>query len=647
MEKVKVNSSQFNYKYGNQIHFPYSIATLVTWSNSIPEFEDKFSFQKCFVFRDKLEQYLSECLDSDILLCSCYTWNWEITKKLARKVKEINPNCLVVFGGPQIPKWYKDYNKESFFVKHEYVDIIAHGEGEQVIENILRAYLKDQDYEGINGIETKKYVGEPQPRFKDIEQLPSPYLTNTVWDLSEEVDGVKFIAAWESNRGCPFSCTFCDWGSATAQKVRKRDVTRLEEEIEWFAKNKIPYVDVCDANWGIFKERDLGLSKKFAEVKKKYGYPEKIRPAWAKVSSDKLIPVAKVLLEADMLRAVTLAVQSLDETTLTTIKRKNIKFKIWGDLVNTFRSEGIENYTELILGLPGENLDGFKNNLEQMMRLFPRPVIYVYNCGVFPNAPMNEPMYRKVHDIKTIRSPIYLMHSTRFETKIPEFEDIVISTATMSSEELHESFLYAWLTQSFHSFGILEYVSRFYHEQSGMDYIDFYSSLAEYCNKHDDSIFSKEYKYVKEYIKNGYSGGGWEHHDSKLGDICWPIEEATFLRCVWNSNRLEEDIFKFVKWLDNEKKINTDVSIIKDLSAFQTYILTTKDNQEPTKVKGLQFDWKEYFVSETTVLKKRKVFYKYPNKVVEKNSEDWCYKTAWYGRGPKKYKTDPIDLKKS
>lgn len=646
MKKIKVSSSQFNYKYGDQIHFPYSIASLVTWVNSIPDLKNKFKFGKCFIFRNRLEDYVAKAADSNILLCSCYGWNWEITQKLAREIKKINPDCLVIFGGPQIPKWYKEYNNESFFEKHDFVDIIVHGEGEQVIENIFKAYLKDQNYEEIKGIETKAYIGEPQPRFTNIEQLPSPYLTNTVWDLVEKEDGVKYIAAWESNRGCPFSCTFCDWGSATAQKVRKRDADRLEAEIEWFGENKIPYIDVCDANWGIFKDRDLELSKKFAEVKRQHGYPEKIRPAWAKVSSDKLIPVAKVLLEEGMLRAVTLAVQSLNETTLSTIKRKNIKFKKWGDLVNKFRSEGIENYTELILGLPGETLENFKNNLEQMMELYPRPVMYIYNCGVFPNAPMNEPSYRQKHDIKTIESPIFLMHSTKQETNITEYEEIVVSTSTITFEELHEAFLYSWIAQAFHSFGLLEYVSKYFHEECGMKYIDFYSKLVDFCEESKDNIFSKEYKFVKEYIQNGYAGHGWEHHDSNLGKICWPPEEATFLRCAQNSSILEKNIFEFVCWINTNNNLNVSAEIIKDLAKFQTYILTSRDKQELLKIESFQYDWKEYFSSSDNSLAQTEVKYEYANKVVEKDNEKWCYMTAWWGRGPKKYKIDPIDLKK-
>ena len=74
------------------------------------------------MFRDNLEENIQECRDSDILLCACYVWNWEITIQLAREVKKINPNCLVIFGGPQIPGF-----SEGFFEKYPFLDIMAKG----------------------------------------------------------------------------------------------------------------------------------------------------------------------------------------------------------------------------------------------------------------------------------------------------------------------------------------------------------------------------------------------------------------------------------------------------------------------------------------------------------------------------------------
>src|SRR5882672_9060322 len=102
MRKIKVFSAQFNYQYGVVIHFPYCIASLLAYIRAFPDLAANFEFQKTFVFRNKLEEYVERCKDVDILLCSCYTWNWEITTQLARRVKEANPNCLVIFGGPQV-----------------------------------------------------------------------------------------------------------------------------------------------------------------------------------------------------------------------------------------------------------------------------------------------------------------------------------------------------------------------------------------------------------------------------------------------------------------------------------------------------------------------------------------------------------------
>ena len=76
---IRVSSSQYNYKYGNQIHSPYSIAMLYSYIKSKNELAPQFSFEKTFVFRDNLENDIIKCKDTDILLCSCYIWNWKIT----------------------------------------------------------------------------------------------------------------------------------------------------------------------------------------------------------------------------------------------------------------------------------------------------------------------------------------------------------------------------------------------------------------------------------------------------------------------------------------------------------------------------------------------------------------------------------------
>lgn len=658
MKKIKIYSSQFNYQYGTSIHFPYSIASLFAYVDSFTELKQKLQYEKTFIFRNKLEEYIERIEDPDILICSCYVWNWEITNELARRVKEKYPDCMIIFGGPNVPLRYEgkvptgwtENSSNNFFEDYPYVDLIIHQEGEYTVKQVFQEFTEGKDYSKINGLETKDFRTPPQMRIMDLGEVPSAYLTNMVWDLVEPVDGVDYIAAWETNRGCPFQCTFCDWGSATKTKVRKWEMDRLFKEIEWFADNKIPYIDVCDANFGIFVERDMELAKKLKSEKMEKGFPGKIRPAWAKIASDKIVPVAKELLDADLLRAVTLAVQSLDPNTLNIIKRKNIKFDKFSELVQKFRNEKIENYTEIIMGLPGETIETYKDGLEQLMELFPRPVVYVYNCGVFTNAPMNDPHYIEKYDIKSIRSPIYLWHSSIHNRgEYQEFEDIVVGTNTFDLDGLKEMYLYGWVTQAFHSMGILEYIAKFYKQVYDVKYMNFYDVFVDYIKSNEDSLFGTEYITLVDYMNKGYGGGGWDHHDPDLASILWPIEEATWLRCLTDSEKLNSAIQPFIVYLEKQLGLGTNSDQLNDLIDFQVFILMSMDRKEKIKSHESKYDWQDFLVSDEKDIEKLKILdgnYFYENKIQEEDKEKWCFQAAWIGRSQGNYKCHPEFLYK-
>ncbi len=613
---------------------------LVTYLKSKEIFKQNFKFEKTFVFRSKLEEDVKNCKNADILLCSCYGWNWKITTTLAKLVKKSNPNCLVIFGGPQVPNY-----SDGFFEKYPYVDIIVHGEGEYIIENIFDAFLKDRDFSKIKGIQTKKFRNPPQPRINDLDALPSPYLTNVIWELVDKDEKIEWCASWETNRGCPYACTFCDWGSATNTKMRKFSEDRLMKEVEWLADNKIPYVDCCDSNFGIYQDRDMRIAKKIKEESIKKKYPETFRPAWAKFSSEKIIPIAKELQSAGLLRAVTLSLQSLDDNTLDIIKRQNIKFKEFSELTETFRKNGIPTYTELIMGLPGETLESFKNGLEEIVTHSKTGSINIYNCAVFPNAPMNEPVYRDYYKIKTIRSPIFLQHSAVYNRGIPEYEDIVISTLTFNLNDLKEMYLYAWMIQTFHSLGILEYISKFYYYRYNLPYIKFYEIFLDFC-KSEKSFLTEEYEKVVTHIDNGYAGKGWNHYDCKLGELYWPIEEATWLRLASDKKKLIEGINAFLIFLEKAHSFKTTTVMLTDLIRFQVYLLSLKDDLRIVKTEKFNFNWKEHFINNVG-LKPTSIQYIHKNLMNEKDPIKWAWEVMWFGRFTQRYKCHPEGLQES
>ena len=628
---LKVNSCEFNYQYGDQIHFPYRISSLVAYIKSRENLGNNFKFEKAFVLRENVDEYIKECVDTDILLCSCYVWNWEITNFLAKEVKKLNPNCLIIFGGAQVPDFSKD-----FFKQHPYADIIVHGEGEIVLEELLTEFLNNKDYSKIKGLETKDFRNPPQERINNLDDLPSAYLTNTVWELVDKIDGIRWIAGWETNRGCPYACTFCDWGSATFTKVRKWEESKIFKEIEWFAENQIPYIDCCDANFGIFQERDFRIAKKLKDVALKTHYPERVRPAWAKNSSEKIIPIAKQLQEGGILGAVTLAVQSLDTNTLNIIKRANIKFDAFSELTETFRNNNIPTYTELIMGLPGETLDTFKDGLENIAQT-KIDTVFIYNCTILPNAPMNVPEYREKYKIQSVLSPIMLVHSSIHNRgNHQEYEEIVTATNTCSLDELKETYLYSWCYLTLQSLGILEHVTNFYNNSFNLGYIKFFEIFLEFCSA-KKSVFSEEFDRIIEFRNNGYAGKGWDEYDPKIGEIIWPIEEASWLRISFNEQKLLTSIGLLLEFLENKLNLRNSKKLLDDLAKFQVFMLTTRDNKNKIKTQNFDFDWKNYFMNNCKLTEKN-VVYSYDNLVIESNPAKWSYKTIWYGRRSKDYK---------
>ena len=68
---------------------------------------------------------------------------------------------------------------------------------------------------------------------------------------------VRWNVTLETNRGCPYACTFCDWGSLTYNKVKKFCLNRVYDELEWVGKNGCDFISLADANFGMFPERDM------------------------------------------------------------------------------------------------------------------------------------------------------------------------------------------------------------------------------------------------------------------------------------------------------------------------------------------------------------------------------------------------------
>jgi hypothetical protein len=232
-----------------------------------------------------------------------------------------------------------------------------------------------------------------RPRIEALDELPSPYLSGTF----DPIASGMVAGTIETNRGCPYGCTFCDWGSATLQKIRKFDFDRVKAEVDWLAEHQIPILWIADANFGIL-DRDVELAEHIARVHEKTGFPREVVVNYAKNATLRVAEIVRTLTRAGLTTQGIISIQTRDAPTLLAVRRSNIKTKRYEELSTVFREEGLPLTIELMLGLPGSTVASLKADLQHYFD--EDTPVRVYDTVVLPNSPMAEPEYMREHAIE-------------------------------------------------------------------------------------------------------------------------------------------------------------------------------------------------------------------------------------------------------
>lgn len=345
------------------------------------------------------------------------------------------------------------------------------------------------------------------------------------------------------------NCTFCEWGAASLSKVRKLSTERILTEYEWFGKNNIEMLYNCDANYGLLP-RDYELTEKLVATKVKFGAPVQFRAAFAKNSNDKIFNIATLLHEAGMLKSVTLAMQSMNETVLEAINRKNIKFDNFAALVDKYAEKGMPTYTELILGLPEETLETFIHGLDILLEAEQHNGIAIYNCMILPDTEMGTKEYIKKYNIQTVVMQAMLLHATPEPNTIIDVQEVVVGTSTMNHEEWKYAFIYSWMIQCFHVLGLTQDTAISLFKNKNVKYKEFYTKLMTWMESNPNTVAGKELIFIKNLLDKALSGSSWDCVDNRFGEVSWPPEEFAFLKIICNSNQFYNELTDFYKEMD-------------------------------------------------------------------------------------------------
>ncbi len=642
-KKIKIGATQINNGFSGQYYLPYSIGLLYAFVKKNSVRAEKYEFNSIIYKRKLLNECYEHLKDRDIILFSTYVWNEQISLSIAKKLKEHDPKKFIIFGGPSVPD--NKYNKaEDYLRKNSFIDVLVHQEGERTILQLLDQFPKNdlKNTPNISYLKSSSYHNVPNlPRLRDFEKVPSPYLTGIFDDLIKENPNEKWLASWETNRGCPFSCTYCDWGSATNSKVSRMHLDRVFEELDWFSNNKVEFIFCCDANFGMLP-RDYDIALRAAENKKKFGYPHVLSVQNTKNARERAYKVQKLLADSGLSKGVTLAMQSVDSHTLKTIKRDNISIEDYQELQKRFTKDGIPTYTEFILALPGDTYATFADGVSQVIQSGQHNRIQYNNLSILPNAEMSYPDNMKNDEIVTVEGPIVNIHGSLDETPedgIVEKQQLVISTRSLSFDDWKKTRVYASISELLYFNKITQIPLLVLNKLQNITFRDLFEHFMNSPEKY--SILNNTVKNFYNHADQISKGKSEFLYKEGLLDIYWPPGEYEYINLVKNNN-LENFYTEFKKYFLEFCKSEESEIIFNNALELNRKMMRLPDQQS----NEFFLDKYNIFQSYQSIIKMEEHNFKISDEVnlkIIKNDmnfesfEDWLREVIWYGHRSGKY----------
>ena len=535
----------------------------------------------------------------DILGLSCYDWNWSLQLQIAKQVKEDNPDVLVVAGGP-----HPDWKNKDFFKKYPEIDIVVYNDGERPFAEIIKAVQNGTNFDKIDNLIMPHLRTPPSELFKEFDA--SPWLENKQWVIDfkkKHIDNGKnkqFTLLWETDRGCPFKCAFCDWGSATNSKVRRFSDERIRQEIDFFTEEL--GVDVLyhvGANLGIFP-RDLEFVKYICQKKKETGFPKTFQYSTSKNTPERTVSIAKELYESKLLRKHVVSLQHTHQKVLDCIDRYNIPVKRQIPMVQELNKARMPCISQMIMGMPGDTPDLWMKALTDTIEWGIHFECRIYDFQLLPNAPAAQKDYMEKWQIETRTKHFINGYHKMLEqdhASPPSNSEFIVATSTYTLEDWLQMKVFGKMFMALHGGSVTKWTSMFCRNTLGVTYYDFYKDLYNDFFKntkypYTKSIYDKGYAHFKNFIDDENSTDELQIENLKNSRY-YQLEEYILWNCLYDENFEHNKIFwKELQSYMDEKYKNEE---IKDLIKFNmNMILDHSYNPEIGKEIKCNRDWIAY-----------------------------------------------------
>lgn len=387
----------------------------------------------------------------DMLAISMYLWNENYIKNQLKRIKnKISSKCKIIVGGPSV-----DVNiNDQYFTQHDYADFAIYGPGEVAFTDLLTHLVLGKRIIPFN-VSNIAWVDKQKNKlivadYKNVPQSKvSPFLYNEefftlIVKHEQQQNGVYVVLPWELTRGCPYSCTFCDWNSGLSNKVTRRKGT-YKDEIDLFHKLEIKKIYFSDANFGQYEE-DIEIVEYlvYKNLHENAGF--KTDGNLSKLKKDNNLKIYHMFAQGNLVHkgwGFTFSVQDTNETVLQNIERPDVGWDVHKKMILEL-SEHHPQYlskVQFIIGLPGQTPQTIIESLSQIIDL-PNVVLSPFISELLPASPAGrDPEYQQKFNFQYSSSERINQSGLTFRGKFPascysfnnkEFVEMIVITSFMS-----------------------------------------------------------------------------------------------------------------------------------------------------------------------------------------------------------------------
>jgi len=308
----------------------------------------------------------------DVIAFSCYIWNTQKILGITHLLKKLNPTLKIVLGGPQVTA-----TAETILAENESVDVIVRGEGEQTFAELLKYYLNNNlGIEEITGIsykaDGKVHSNQPRPLIANLDDIPSPF--------NEGIKDKSHTILIETQRGCPFECGFCSYHK-NFKSVRTFSLERVKSDINHLIRSGVKQLYLADPTFNLNPKRAKEILKYIGSINKDTVVNTELR---AELLDQETVDLS----EKAGVTFLEIGLQSTNPETLKIIGRETNLNKFEKGIKLLEKSK-IQYVVQLIIGLPGDDLNTFKNSMDYVLNLA-SDKLQVFELQLLPGSALHD-----------------------------------------------------------------------------------------------------------------------------------------------------------------------------------------------------------------------------------------------------------------